>query len=58
MKILMTKGEYSNICSLLEVMFDALSNENIKNSVVINLLDNVLECVGVADLKEVVKVVR
>ena len=39
-------------------MFDALSNENIKSSAVINLLENVLECVGVADLKVVVKVVR
>ena len=46
------------MCSLLNVLFQALRNPAINKSVLITLLDNVLECVGIADLKEVLNVIR
>lgn len=55
---LMEDGSCSDVCSLLSAMFSCLKNESIKKSVIINLLDNILECAGVSDLKEIVKVVR
>ena len=55
---LMEDGSCSDVCSLLSAMFNCLRNESIKKSVIINLLDNILECAGVSDLKEIVKVVR
>jgi hypothetical protein len=42
----------------MEVMCTALSLHHIKKSVVIDLLENVLECAGATDMKDVVRVVR
>lgn len=54
----MEVGSYSQICSLLELMFSSLSNQQIKKEVVINLLENVLECISITDLKEILKVIK
>ena len=58
MSIMKKEGYLPHICSLMEVMCTALSLHHIKKSVVIDLLENVLECAGATDMKDVVRVVR
>lgn len=40
------------------MLFQALANSTINKNVLITLLDSVLECVGISDLKEVLNVIR
>jgi hypothetical protein len=54
----MIQEAISDLCSLLNVLWQALKNPVIKKSILITLLDSVLECVGVADLKEVLSIIR
>ena len=40
------------------MLCSSITSTPVKKSVPINMLDNVLECVGVSDLKKVLKVIR
>jgi hypothetical protein len=56
--MIMMKEAIGDLCSLLRALWEALRNSVVKKTVLITLLESVLECVGVADLKEVLGIVR
>ena len=54
----MSKEDLGSLRALLDLMSELAGKGLIKKSVVINMLDDVLECVGVTDLKQVLDVIR
>ena len=54
----MAREDFASLCSLLDMLSTLIPETAIKKSVVINMLDNVLQCVGVTDLKQVLNVIR
>ena len=54
----MAREDFISLRSLFDLLCELVGKSPIKKSVVINMLDNVLECVGVTDLKQVLNVIR
>lgn len=51
-------SDIGNLCSFLNVVWKSLKNRIIKKSVLIVVLDSVLECVGIDNLGDVLGIIR
>ena len=54
----MAEQKIDDLCSLLNLVWKSLKNKVIKKSVLITVLDSVLECVGISELKDVLIIIR
>lgn len=57
-RVLISGQKIDDLCSLLNLVWKSLKNKTIKKSVLITVLDSVLECVGISELKDVLNIIR
>jgi hypothetical protein len=57
-KNIMKAENINDLCSLLNFVWKSLKNNMISKDVLIKLLDSILECVRVEDLKKILAIVR